>query len=96
MQTESDKDAAKHVGASVTRVDGAARSLRLHQDEWLPLAERNLTLAETAFASGTLDLDGLLEAQATLLDTRAARIGLQLEAATALADLESAVGRRLE
>ena len=88
-------DVAQSIRHQAARVGGAARALRLHTEELLPLAERELELAQAAYSAGTKDLKGWIAAQAHLLEVRAAWLDLQLEAATALADLERVLGKRL-
>lgn len=79
-------------------LDQAATAARLSQfyvDKVLPQAQRNLELGNNSYKAGKTSILLILEAQRSLLATRRLAVTTQQSAATALADLELAVGRPL-
>jgi cobalt-zinc-cadmium efflux system outer membrane protein len=65
---------------------------RLAREQLLPLQDRQLTLAETAYKSGDADLTTLLLAETDQYDSRTKVLALQVKAAVALVQLQRAAG----
>ncbi len=83
---------AQDIRGAVDVADTASNNLGYYRMELLPQAGRNLEFARASYASGQASLLILLEAQRSLLEARGGYVAVWLDAATALAELESAVG----
>lgn len=83
---------AQDVRSSAARVNAASRALEFYSQELLPHAQRSLDLIQASHGAGHASLEALIDAQARLLDVRAAQVRLRLEAAHAGAELKQALG----
>ena len=72
------------------------RRVRLYEDELSVQAEQSLRSAESGYAAGTVSALELLDAERVLLDVRIAAAQARTDYATAVADLEGAVGVSLD
>ena len=70
----------------------AFATVAFFRDQVLPQSEKNLEFARTSYTAGQASILALLDAQRFLLEARRGYISVRLEAATALSDLERAVG----
>lgn len=78
------------------RVDAAARSLKIFDDELLPKTEQAVEVTRVNYEKDRAMFLDLLDAERSLRDVRLRRYRVLADYATALADLERAVGRSLE
>lgn len=78
------------------RAKSAWDTARFYGDHLLPLRETSLALAHDAYKAGKASFLSVLEAQRTLLDTRAGQVEALAGSAVALVELERAVGRPIE
>ena len=74
------------------RIENIARQIRLFESTLLPQAEQALESTLVAYASGTIEVTGLLDIQRTLLDVRLGLVRLQADYLKAVADLERVIG----
>jgi len=86
---------AQDIRGTADRASTAASTAAFYQIELLPQAEQNLELATIAYASGQASLIAMLEAQRTYLEASTGYIHAHRAAATAMSQLEQAVGRPL-
>lgn len=70
----------------------AMESFSFYRDQLLPQAQRNLEITEQAYEAGQFTILGLVESQRRLLEARRGLIEAQLDAASAMADLDLIVG----
>ena len=78
------------------RAEGAGVRARALQKTVLPAIEEARRMTEEGYRAGRLDLLRLLEAQRAVLDTRLSAAEASASYGRAIADLEHAVGRRLD
>lgn len=78
--------------AAVQRAETAWQIADYYRNQFLPLAQTNLELGREAYRAGNLSLLAVLEAQKALLSARSRYVEALRDSATALADLERAVG----
>ena len=83
---------AQDVRSSAARVNAASRALEFYASELLPHAQRSLELIQASHGAGHASLEALIDAQARLLEVRAAQVRLKLEAAHAGAELKQVLG----
>ncbi|MBI3098989.1 MAG: TolC family protein [Planctomycetes bacterium] len=81
---------------ALLRVDAAARSLKIFDGELLPKTEQAVEVTRVNYENGRSMFLDLLDAERSLRDVRLRRYRVLADHATALADLERAVGRSLE
>ncbi len=74
----------------------AHHSATFYRDEVVPQGERNLEFATVSYSSGQTNILTLIEAQRLLLEARRGFVTVTLEASTAVARLEQAVGLPLD
>ncbi|MBX7255848.1 MAG: TolC family protein [Candidatus Hydrogenedentes bacterium] len=84
------------VRESVARLQAAKSLLELSGRDAIPLAEQNIATAQRAYEAGEENILTLLVAQQTLNDHKEAGARFAADYASALADLEKAVGGALE
>ena len=70
----------------------AFETVAFFRDQVLPQSEKNLEFARTSYTVGQATILTLLEAQRLLLVAERGYVRVRLDAATALTDLERAVG----
>lgn len=87
--------AVREARTAWVELDSAARLAEQYRTTVLAIAERNLTLAESALKAGQSDVTVLLEAQRELIDARRTLNDLERDAALARIALEQSVGGRL-
>ncbi len=78
--------------AAAQRAAATSALLTYYDDNFLPLAQRNLDLSRAAYREGALSLLSVLEAQKALLAARSQAIQTRRDYIVALIDLEKAVG----
>ncbi len=83
---------AQEIRITTDRARTAVRNAIYYHDELVPQAELNLEFATASYSSGQSDILTLIEAQRLLLQAQRGYIDVRLEAATAMSDLEQAVG----
>jgi len=91
-QEELEIGVAQDIRTSLDHVQTASTNLEYYRDELLPQAERNLEFAQDAYRVGQTSVLALLEAQRALLQARRDHVNVWTEAASAMAQLEKAVG----
>ncbi len=74
------------------RIENTERQIRLFESTLVPQAEQALESTLAAYASGTIEVTGLLDIQRTLLDVQLGLARLQADYLKAVADLERAIG----
>ncbi len=82
--------------AAMQRAQTAWEVADYYRNQLLPLAQANLELGREAYRAGNLSLLAVLEAQKALLTARRRYVEALRDSATALVDLEKAVGRPAE
>jgi outer membrane protein TolC len=87
---------ATSVRSASARVRGDARLLLLYEEEILPLAEKNRETARRAYEAGQHDILRWTQSQRALLHEQRAYADVLRDYATAVADLEEAVGGSFE
>ncbi len=85
-------DVAQQTRAALMRAQTAWEISRHYRDQLLPLVEKNLDLGREAYRAGKLSLLAVLEAQKSLLTARSKHVEALRNGATAVTDLENAVG----
>ncbi len=83
---------AQDIRMAADRTETAAGNVVFYRVEIVPQAERNLTFARDSYNAGQTSILALLEAQRLLLQAKQNFIEVRLEAASAAADMEEAVG----
>ena len=83
---------AQDIRMAADRTETAAGNVVFYRDEIVPQAERNLTFARDSYNAGQTSILALLEAQRLLLAAKQNYIEVRLEAASAVADMEAAIG----
>jgi len=76
-------------------LDSATRLTDQYRNSVMNIAERNLTLAQSALTAGQADVTVLLDAQRELLDARRTLSDLERDAALARIALEQTAGGTL-
>jgi outer membrane protein TolC len=84
----------QEVKQTLAALDTNRELLRISSDEALPLAKQNVGTAQRVYEAGEDSILAVLLAQQNLITQREANIKLRGEYASALADLERAVGGR--
>lgn len=74
------------------RIENIQRQIRLFESTLVPQAEQALESTLAAYASGTVEVTGLLDIQRTLLDAQLGLARLQADYLKAVADLERVIG----
>jgi cobalt-zinc-cadmium efflux system outer membrane protein len=86
-------ETAQEIHVSLARVRTATENARFFREKFVPIAERNVTLAQEAYRVGRAPFLSLLEAQRAYVNTRASQIMALGDAVAAEIDLERATGR---
>lgn len=89
-------EVAQDVRSAVDGAQTAQGIVTFYRDDLVPQASRNLEFASASFSAGQTSILVLLEAQRSSLATQRGVIDAQLEASTARARLEQAIGTRLD
>jgi cobalt-zinc-cadmium efflux system outer membrane protein len=84
---------AQGIHASLARVRMAMENATIYRSEFVPTAERNVTLAQEGYRVGRVDFLSLLEAQRAYLATRMSELEALQAAALAEIELERVTGR---
>ncbi len=87
-----DRAMTQDVRGAVDRASTAWRMMQLYRDRSLPLADKNLDLSREAYRAGRTSFLSVLEAQRFFLETRSGYVSASEAAATAIPDLERAIG----
>ena len=74
------------------RIENTESQIRLFESTLLPQAEQALESTLAAYATGAIEVTGLLDIQRTLLDVQLGLARLQADYLKAVADLERAIG----
>ena len=93
---EMEESIREDVEKAATGVTTAAEQLRVSKEEALPLAERNYETAQRVYQAGEDSILVVIEAHKTLIGARNDRTRALGDYAVALAELERAVGGRLD
>ncbi len=89
-------EVAQDIHAGLARVRTAMEDAAFYRTEFVPTAERNLTLAQEGYRIGRVSFLSLLEAHRSYLTTRARRLEALRDAALAEIELERVTGRPAE
>lgn len=97
-QTRRQRDAllvniAQDIYASLAKARTAAENARFYHDEFVPTAEKSVSLAKEGYRIGRVPFLSLLEAQRSYLTTRGSEITALGDAAVAEIELERTTGR---
>lgn len=84
---------AQDIHASLARVRTATENAAFYRTEFVPTAERNVSLAQDGYRVGRVPFLSLLEAQRAYLSTRVSELEALEAAARAEIELEHATGR---
>ncbi len=84
---------AQDIHASLARVRTARENAAFYRGEFVPTAERNVSLAQEGYRVGRVPFLSLLEAQRAYLATRVSELGALEAAALAEIELERVTGR---
>lgn len=84
--------ATQEVTSALARAEASWEALAIYRDDLLPRSEEALAQARESYQLGKTTMLPALEAQRQLLAARSAHARRQLQAATALSDLECATG----
>jgi len=100
LQEKAYQELLETVAQEVRKASAAARAnariVRFYSQEILPLGTENVASASRAYETGQNDILRLTQAQRSLVEQRQAYVAVLREYAIAIADLEEAVGGRLE
>lgn len=86
-------DAAQDIHVGLARARTATENARFYRDEFVPTAERNVSLAQDGYRIGRVSFLSLLEAQRAYITTRTNQLDALRDAALAEIDLERVTGR---
>lgn len=89
-------EAAADVQRAAAAAHSNAQLVRFYDEKSLPLSRENVQATTRAYERGLHDILRLTQAQRTLIDQRRAYVNVLRDYATALADLEQAIGGRIE
>jgi|GEM_PF-848117 len=84
---------AQDIYAGLAKARTAAENARFYHDEFVPTADRSVSLAKEGYRIGRVPFLSLLEAQRAYLTTRGAELGALRDAAIADIELERVTGR---
>jgi outer membrane protein TolC len=87
---------AQDIHASLARVRMASENAAFYRSEFVPTAERSVTLAQEGYRVGNVPFLSLLEAQRAYLETRIRQLEALKAAALAEIELERATGRPVD
>lgn len=87
-----DRAAMQDIRSAADRARTSWRMVRLYEDRLVPLAQSNLDLSREAYRAGRTSFLSVLEAQRFFLETRKGHVGAAHTAATAIPELERAIG----
>lgn len=82
----------QEVRSAGDRMTTAWRIVRAYREQFVPLAQRNLDLAQQSYKAGRASFPSVLESQRFFLETRRRLIEAMLAAAETVPELERAVG----
>src|SRR5439155_1717748 len=91
----AERTLTQEVRGAADQANTAADIAAFYRDQSIPLAQRNLELSMQTYRAGQASLLQVLELQRFVLDTRSKYVQAARDAATKLAQLESAVGMPL-
>lgn len=86
-------DVAQGIYAGLAKARTAAENARFYRDEFVPTAEKSVTLAQEGYRVGRVPFLSLLEAQRAYLTTRGNELRTLRDAANAEIELERIAGR---
>lgn len=86
-------DVAQGIYAGLAKARTSAENARFYHDEFVPTAEKSVSLAKEGYRIGRIPFLSLLEAQRAYLTTRGNELGALRDAANAAIDLERITGR---
>jgi outer membrane protein, heavy metal efflux system len=87
-----DRELAQQAHVALKRAQVAAENARVYHDDYLPLQEASLQLAEEAYRVGRTPLLTVLDVQRGLLEARAGYVAALADAGLALVELERVAG----
>ena len=91
-----DRRMVQDVRSAVDRARTAWAVTRLLDEQFVPLARKNLDLSQESYRAGKTSVLSVLEAQRFLLESHRRSVTAQLHAASATVEVERVVGRPLE
>lgn len=87
-----DLDLVQQAHVSLKRAQVAAENARFYRDDYLPLQERSLQLAQEAYRVGRAPLLAVLDVERGLLEARAGYVAALADASMAIVELERVAG----
>ena len=84
--------ASGELGGAASMYARGRETLRLLDHTLLPQAQATRDASRAALASGTVDLDSVIEAERQLIDIRTRRLQTELETRLALAEIKKLTG----
>ncbi len=87
-----DRDLVQQAHVALKRAQVAAENARFYRDDYLPLQEESLQLAQEAYRVGRTPLLAVLDVQRGLLDARAGYVAALADAGIAIVELERVAG----
>ncbi len=87
-----DRDLVQQAHVTLKRAQVAAENARFYRDDYLPLQEQSLQLAQEAYRVGRTPLLAVLDVQRGLLEARAGYVAALADAGIAIVELERVAG----